>query len=421
MRGERRGQMNEPEVTEVIYEVECSLDPSIVEKFDAWLPGHARQVLACEGFTGAEIQAPSEAVPGQPVVRRTQYRLRDRAALERYLEQDAPRLRADAASFGDQVTFSRRVLSPSPVTDRLPETPFTCLDCGAEVAGRYCAQCGQSREVHVLSMHEVVGDVTHSLLDLDSRVWNTLRTLALRPGELTREFIAGRHQRYLPPFRLYLVISVMFFALSTLLPDAPLVQIDRDGADEVIAPIVVAPGGNALPAGELNGAAARQPTCNVNLGWPKVDSLLQEACRKLQADGGRRLGEIFLHTAPRLMFVFLPLIAGICMLFYWRPRRLYTEHLVALLHSHAFVFLALSVTLAANAIMRLDLPLVGVLDLVNLAVMLYLPWYVFRAMQVIYGQGRVLTAIKFIAISLIYFVLLGVTMAAGLVYSMLSL
>jgi hypothetical protein len=41
-------------------------------------------------------------------------------------------------------------------------------------------------------MKEVAGDVTHSLLHLDSRVWRTLRLLVLRPGELTREFIAGR-------------------------------------------------------------------------------------------------------------------------------------------------------------------------------------------------------------------------------------
>ena len=53
-------------------------------------------------------------------------------------------------------------------------------------------------------MKEVAGDVTHSLLHLDSRVWQTIKLLVRRPGELTREFIAGRHQQYLPPFRLYL-------------------------------------------------------------------------------------------------------------------------------------------------------------------------------------------------------------------------
>ena len=195
---------------EVIYEVECSPDPTVVEAFDAWLPGHVREVLACEGFTGAEIQVPVEGTDGQ-LLRRTQYRVESLAALERYLEQDAPRLRAEAiARFGDRLNFSRRVLAPRTVGSGLPEQPCSCRNCGAAVTGRYCAACGQSRAVHVLSLREVLGDVTHSVLHLDSRVWRTLRSLVLKPGQLTNEFIAGRHQLYLPPFRLYLVVSVLY-------------------------------------------------------------------------------------------------------------------------------------------------------------------------------------------------------------------
>jgi hypothetical protein len=412
--------MTQPGAEEVIYEVECSLDPSIVEAFDAWLPGHVRQVLACEGFIGAEIQAPADPEPGQPVVRRTQYRLRNRAALERYLEQDAPRLRADAAHFGDAAVFTRRILSPTLVTDRLPETPFTCRNCGAPVPGQYCASCGQSRTVHVLSMHEVVGDVTHSLLHLDSRAWNTLRTLVLKPGQLTNEFIAGRHQRYLPPFRLYLVISVMFFALSAVLPDAQIVSVDAQGrADNgVAAPLA------ASPEAAL-GRGTDAASCNIDIDLPvagrRLNPLLEEACRKVRADRGRHFGEVFLATAPKLMFLFLPMMAGVAMLFYWKPRRLYAEHLVGFLHSHAFVFLALAVTSVMNAIMSLKLPLVGLLGIVNLVLMLYVPWYIFRAMRVIYGEGRARTAAKFAAISLLYFVLLGITVVIGVLYSMLSL
>ena len=454
--------MSAPETTEVIYEVECRLDPSVVEAFDAWLPEHARQVLACEGFTAAEIQAPTEAAPGQAVVRRTQYRLKDQAALERYLEQDAPRLRADAAGFGDKATFTRRVLSPRAVADRLPEEPFACLNCGAPVPGRYCAACGQSREVHVLSMHEVVGDVTHSLLHLDSRVWNTLRTLVLKPGQLTNEFIVGRHQRYLPPFRLYLVISVLFFALSALLPDAQMLHVNAEGetviaygfspppaadtagaADPAAATrerathelrqalddVAIAPGApeavghSTEPVAGTVGGQGGQAGCNINIlpGLPRLNTLLGEACVKAQADNGRRLGQVFLSAVPKLMFVFLPLMAGVAMLFYWKPRRLYAEHLVTFLHSHALIFLALTALSVINAIMRLDLPLVGVLGLVNLALILYIPYYVFRAMRVVYGESRVRTAVKFAALSLLYFTLLVITVVIGVVYSMLSL
>ena len=42
----------------LIYEVECLLDPDIVADYDAWLPGHVRDVRACPGFLGAGIEAP---------------------------------------------------------------------------------------------------------------------------------------------------------------------------------------------------------------------------------------------------------------------------------------------------------------------------------------------------------------------------
>ena len=59
--------------------------------------------------------------------------------------------------------------------------------------------------------------------------------------------------------------------------------------------------------------------------------------------GGRHFAERFAATAPKLMFVFLPLMAGVALLFYWRPRRsLYAEHLVVFLHNHAFTFLLIA-------------------------------------------------------------------------------
>ena len=109
----------------------------------------------------------------------------------------------------------------------------------------------------------------------------------------------------------------------------------------------------------------------------------------MRADGGTRFAERFAATAPKLMFLFLPLMAGVAMLFYWRPRRLYAEHLVLFLHNHAFTFLLIGVTLVLDAIAELKVPLIGVLGLVNFLLFVYLFWYVYRSMRVVYGEGRV--------------------------------
>lgn len=433
---------------QIVYEIECRLDPSATTEFDAWLPGHVRQVLDCPGFVGAEIMA-SAAEADVAVLRRIQYRLENAAALGRYLAEDAPRLRADALSrFGDQVRYTWRVLAPTAVSGRPPPVAITCQDCGQPVTGKYCAECGQSARVHVLTIGEVFHDVVHSVLHLDSRVWRTLHSLLLRPGELSSAFIAGQRQRYLPPFRLYLVISVAFFALTAMLPQssqAPLFQIDKSG-EMVVAPVTLRlpKDSDAPPAPSDTKSTRRKPEqvaadpraprvergmatgeipdgVSINLGWPRLDRLLEEATGKIRQDGGRRLAQLFFATVPKLMFLFLPLMAAVAQFFYWRPRRLYAEHLVLFLHVHAFVFLLLSVTTLIGAAASLELPWIGLLDFVGLALKFYIPYYAYRAMRVVYGNGRVLTAAKFVAVSAVYFLLLGITMAVGVVYSMLSL
>jgi hypothetical protein len=157
------------------------------------------------------------------------------------------------------------------------------------------------------------------------------------------------------------------------------------------------------------------------LGSKDLEAPLKRACERIRADGGARLAERFATTAPKLMFIFLPLMAAVALLFYWWPRRLYAEHLVLFLHNHAFTFLLIGAMEVVNAVSELKVPFIGVVGFLNLLLFLYLPWYVFRSMRVVYGQGRLLTAVKFFFLSTIYFTLLGITMFAGLVYSMMQL
>jgi Protein of unknown function (DUF3667)/Domain of unknown function (DUF4286) len=409
--------------TNLIYEVECQLDPDVVADYDAWLPGHVRDVLACPGFQGASIENP-ETPPGERPRRRVRYRLDGAASLDNYLENDATRLRTETAQrFGGRVHCERRVFKPRQELAPRAQEPARCLNCGTVVEGRHCAQCGQAADARVLSMKEVMGDVTHSLLHLDSRVWSTLRLLVRRPGELTREFIAGRHQLYIPPFRLYLAISIIYFALSALLPESGLLDVDAPVIMDDESETVAAEG---VPQDDIDKALEADSSCKVSIFGDTPNSTdfertLSRACEQVKRDGGKLLAERFATTAPKLMFLFLPLMAGVALLFYWRPRRLYAEHLVVFLHNHAFTFLVLAVTAVLNEIAEFEFPLSGVLYFVMFLLWCWLPYYVYRSMRVVYGNGRALTLLKFFTISTIYFVLLGITMLAGLIYTMYGL
>ena len=93
----------------IVYEVRVSVEAAIEQDYRAWLDGHIHEILAIPGF--AEAALLREDDDGQRVVWTIRYHLDSRDALETYLRDHAPRLRADGQSrFGNRFTATRRVL-----------------------------------------------------------------------------------------------------------------------------------------------------------------------------------------------------------------------------------------------------------------------------------------------------------------------
>ena len=91
----------------------------------------------------------------------------------------------------------------------------TCLNCGAELAGPYCAQCGQKGHVH-RSLRGFGHDLLHSVFHFEGKIWRTLPMLAWRPGELTRRYVHGERARFVSPIALFLFTVFLMFATFSL-------------------------------------------------------------------------------------------------------------------------------------------------------------------------------------------------------------
>ena len=96
----------------VIYEVNIEVDAAAHDDYRVWLHDHIAEILALPGFTGAKLFEVLEPPPSAGRVGLcVQYALKDREALDDYLRDHAPRLRADGiARFGDRFQATRRVL-----------------------------------------------------------------------------------------------------------------------------------------------------------------------------------------------------------------------------------------------------------------------------------------------------------------------
>jgi uncharacterized protein DUF3667 len=313
----------------------------------------------------------------------------------------------------------------SACTDNGAASNTFCDNCGSAVQDRYCGHCGQRFEPPVHSLWHFTTVATEDLTHADSRLWRTLLALLFKPGYLTREFLHGRRASYLPPVRLYLVLSVAFFLWASIAHrPAHVLEI---GADDPGAPTAavkpIAAGTTSVFSPALPGESAEQRATRicgklVDYQGPLQKQVLpvwRRACPRLVADNGRDLTEAYLHNVPRAMFVFLPLLAGAMMLMYWHPRRYYVEHLLLFLHNHAFVFLLLPL----SGMLAVLLPIGG--SPVRAATVLYIPWYMFRSMRVVYGQGRALTFAKLVVVSFFYLVSGALMLVLTVVYSVLTL
>jgi hypothetical protein len=90
--------------------------------------------------------------------------------------------------------------------------PSHCLNCGAHAPASFCQHCGQETHVHVPGAGEYVHEFVGHYVALESKLWKTLALLLFKPGRLTRDYIEGKRVRYVLPLRLYLTLSLIFFA-----------------------------------------------------------------------------------------------------------------------------------------------------------------------------------------------------------------
>ena len=87
-----------------------------------------------------------------------------------------------------------------------------CLNCGAQLSGPYCHQCGQHAHVHK-TLTAFFHDLAHGVFHLEGKLWNTIPMLVWRPGELTRRYIDGQRARFVSPIALFLFCVFFMFAV----------------------------------------------------------------------------------------------------------------------------------------------------------------------------------------------------------------
>lgn len=326
----------------------------------------------------------------------------------------------------------------SPETRRTPDRP--CLNCGDTTVGFFCRNCGQRKADVRVSLRRMVMEVLDDQLSLNSTLPRTVGALLFRPGHLTKEYVQGRIMRYVPPFRLYLVTSVLFFIMLPVVADvnriADEVTLDaqqddereraqRDSvrtaalatADSIRTQLRTARGGRVVPEAPqpppAPSAGDPEDHVHINLGISdstQVPAWLKPLNRRLvraearlngmpKREALRTLLAALEENAPKGVFLMMPVFALMLKALYIRRKRFYVEHFVFALHVHSFAFVLFTAGMLS--------PVGSITGLLSLWMVVYL----FLALKKVYGQGIMRTILKFGALAFGYMIF-GITVGA---------
>lgn len=385
----------------------------------------------------------------------------------------------------------------------LPEG--VCQNCETELKGPVCHNCGQVGDTYHRSAGALVRQIIDGFINLDGRVARTLPRLILRPGRLSRDYLSGKRARFIPPFRLYIVASLLMFLVAGLTTgDLDLGEIPVAGPASVGENLTEAfesgelgeteyrqamrslglaippeletaseasestpePANEATPqteaetatagraagnggAGVIAGSGAEAPDAPAqrygaeywgeeagswtggddgiarllvpeDYGKPAPDSVLPYRVRRYLADrvlrineDPARLWEASLSWIPRILFVLVPVYAGLLGLTYiWRRGFFYYDHLIVSVHFHSALFLALTFAILIGHLIGAGWATLGLLIYSNV--------YLYKVHRVVYERSRFTSILRTLTLDVVYFFVMLIAIMAVVLLGILS-
>lgn len=236
---------------------------------------------------------------------------------------------AGAASIGGMTTRQKADLSEQP-----------CRNCGEMVTQRYCPHCGQLAASFHRPILSLIGETIGDTFTLDGRLARTLPVLMFRPGRLTRNYTEGKRARYVPPFRLFLLASLLFYlVLFALVPPGQYINVDDETRAEITASINE---GQTSEAAETVQETARERLDRANIHVDAPAGVQEDIENQIVAvlENQDQFAAQLENWLPRLSILIVPLtIFALTMLHVWRRSLYIYDHAIHALHLHSWIYL----------------------------------------------------------------------------------
>lgn len=305
----------------------------------------------------------------------------------------------------------------------------TCLNCDQVLHDEnFCPNCGQLNDTSKPTFGQLIMDALANLFAFDGKFYLSLWPLLRRPGKLSLQVVNGRKSIYLPPIRLFVLVTIIMLATNSLL-----IRCERGWNDashlrpSKEKPIKIEPKDSAK-VDSINAALSR----DVNLSfafdesgaWNFLELMHQHAKQhpeqsttevlaalnlpknfwnkfcysnmyKLAMMDANQFKDYIQGNLLLILLLFIPVLAMLLKALYFYKGIYYVDHFVFALHTQTAFFVFITVTLLlfyAFGNVALNVAFLG------------FPIYLLFALKNFYKQRWLYTVLNFIVINISFFV-----------------
>lgn len=216
-----------------------------------------------------------------------------------------------------------------------------CKNCDSILHGEFCSFCGQ-RQHQKISFREISKDFFDDIFDYDARLFNSIKYLILKPGFLTLKYWEGKRVKYLQPFKVYLMTSLLYYLVNSIFKTEQ----------------------------------------------KSIISLSQFPLFKTHKNKFMDI-EIFLSSYSQEieLLLFTPITGLVLMLLYKKTNHAFLHHMIASVHLSSFIFLSLSIILILKSLLSGFSNYISILNLI-------IPFYAILMLSYVYKESIILSFFK---------------------------
>jgi hypothetical protein len=320
-------------------------------------------------------------------------------------------------------------------------TEKNCLNCGTQVAGRFCQHCGQENVVVKESFWHLLMHFFEDLTHFDGKLWKTVKLLLFKPASLTKHYMDGKRATYLHPIRMYLFVSaIFFFFIFNAAPNNP-IQVNKDLNPKIAAQI---------PKTKMDSVLKKEDGFNLQIGndtfnyktieayeaaqkslpiakrdnWfeskiAKQSIYLNQKYKGDKFEVGKAIIEQFEHYFSRILYISLPIFALFVWVLYRHNKEHYfVDHLIFSIHIYCAFFIILFIVKMIDELYHLITH--KYLMILNASVAFILFFYLYKSLRNHFHQSRLKTIIKFLILNFLTIILMGLLVGVFLLLSLFN-